>query len=139
MKNFIQVNPALTIEDFGEEIIIVNLQTGAYFSLKGTAAAAWRAIVSSPSDDPLAALSLQFTLNEASLTELRQLLRQFSDDELVALPEHVLNNITPTALATQPGKPAFSTPVYEKFTNMQDILLLDPIHDVSELGWPYRK
>ena len=30
----------------------------------------------------------------------------------------------------------YSTPVLEKFTDMADLLLLDPIHEVDESGWP---
>jgi hypothetical protein len=26
----------------------------------------------------------------------------------------------------------------ERFTDMQDLLLLDPIHDTSDMGWPQR-
>ena len=28
--------------------------------------------------------------------------------------------------------------MFERFTDMQDLLLLDPIHDVDETGWPVR-
>ena len=28
-------------------------------------------------------------------------------------------------------------PVLEKFTDMQDLILLDPVHEVSERGWPH--
>jgi hypothetical protein len=27
----------------------------------------------------------------------------------------------------------------QKFTDMQELLLLDPIHEVDERGWPHRK
>jgi hypothetical protein len=29
--------------------------------------------------------------------------------------------------------------VLERYTDMQELLLLDPIHDVDESGWPHRK
>jgi hypothetical protein len=25
---------------------------------------------------------------------------------------------------------------YERFTDMEELILLDPVHDVSEAGWP---
>jgi hypothetical protein len=28
--------------------------------------------------------------------------------------------------------------VLEKFTDMHDLLLMDPIHEVSDAGWPHR-
>jgi hypothetical protein len=30
-------------------------------------------------------------------------------------------------------------PVLERYTDMQELLFLDPIHDVDESGWPHRK
>ena len=33
----------------------------------------------------------------------------------------------------------FTTPTLEIFSDMQDILLLDPVHDVDERGWPINK
>ena len=33
---------------------------------------------------------------------------------------------------------AFSVPQLERFDDLRDLLLLDPIHDVGENGWPLR-
>ena len=34
---------------------------------------------------------------------------------------------------------AYTEPSLSVFSDMQDLLLLDPIHDVSEAGWPMPK
>lgn len=34
------------------------------------------------------------------------------------------------------GAAEFPAPRLERYTDMQDLLLLDPIHDVDERGWP---
>ncbi len=31
---------------------------------------------------------------------------------------------------------SFEAPILHKFTDMQELLLLDPIHEVDETGWP---
>ena len=36
-------------------------------------------------------------------------------------------------------KSAFLPPEIDIFSDMQDILLLDPVHDVDESGWPILK
>ena len=33
---------------------------------------------------------------------------------------------------------AFTEPVLEEFDDLKDLLLLDPVHDVAEAGWPVR-
>jgi len=39
-----------------------------------------------------------------------------------------------------PAGTVFAPPVLEVYTDMQDLLLLDPIHDVDEtVGWPSPK
>jgi len=30
----------------------------------------------------------------------------------------------------------FRAPTFEKFTDMQELILLDPIHEVDQSGWP---
>jgi hypothetical protein len=46
-----------------------------------------------------------------------------------------------TAVDLQPSnnghdKPSFTPPLLHKYSDMQELLLLDPIHDVDEAGWP---
>jgi hypothetical protein len=36
-------------------------------------------------------------------------------------------------------RPDFIPPKLRKYTDMQDLLLLDPIHEVDEQGWPIAK
>jgi hypothetical protein len=45
---------------------------------------------------------------------------------------------TDTTSTAEPLTP-FVRPVLERYTDMQELLLLDPIHDVDETGWPRRK
>jgi hypothetical protein len=33
-------------------------------------------------------------------------------------------------------KPSFNLPLLHKYSDMQELLLLDPIHDVDDAGWP---
>jgi len=35
------------------------------------------------------------------------------------------------------GRPPFVKPILQKYTDMADLLLLDPIHEVGEQGWPH--
>jgi hypothetical protein len=40
------------------------------------------------------------------------------------------------------GKPSdisgceFVTPCLQKYTDMEELLLIDPIHEIDEVGWP---
>jgi hypothetical protein len=37
--------------------------------------------------------------------------------------------------ASWPAGTVFETPAFERFTDMQELLLLDPIHDIGVGGW----
>lgn len=37
------------------------------------------------------------------------------------------------------GAPALGKPAITKYSDMQDLLLLDPIHEVADSGWPQKK
>ena len=45
------------------------------------------------------------------------------------------NNATPP----QQDNLNFEKPVLQKHTDMQELLLLDPIHEIDEKGWPSKK
>ena len=49
-------------------------------------------------------------------------------------------NGTPHAPGPVPAaRTPLSPPRLEVFTDLQDLLLLDPIHDTDETGWPHAK
>src|SRR5262245_26357185 len=67
---------------------------------------------------------------------------------LSALLEEGLVEATGQATSASNGAPAatngaarrpFAPPRLERHTDMQDLLVLDPIHDVGETGWPTPK
>jgi hypothetical protein len=40
----------------------------------------------------------------------------------------------------EPGRPKFTPPVLGKYTDMQELLLQDPVHEVdAAAGWPHPK
>ncbi|MFT7393949.1 MAG: hypothetical protein ACI83Y_001624, partial [Candidatus Azotimanducaceae bacterium] len=42
----------------------------------------------------------------------------------------------PIQLPAETASAAWVAPSFEKFTDMQDLLLFDPIHEVQPSGWP---
>ena len=64
-------------------------------------------------------------------------MRQATEQQLITpTGEPVATKSLKTPLMRQP----FSTPVLETYTDMQDLLTLDPIHDVDpQQGWPIQK
>jgi hypothetical protein len=51
------------------------------------------------------------------------------------------NDLAPVDRPALPGEPAASwaPPTLERYDDMRDFLLVDPIHEVDETGWPSAK
>lgn len=130
--------PDVIEEAIEGEVIIVHLGTGRYYSLAGSAAVIWdgigrgldsETILKGFTTDPDTSRS---TVGEALGHFLEELQRE---DLIVDIPGEA-----PEANLDANRPPAtFSPPILHKYTDMQELLLLDPIHEVKETGWPDAK
>jgi hypothetical protein len=139
----IRVNaPQVIHESIDGEVIIINLASGNYYSTKGSGAEAWGVVQQSPgltSHDLVTALAVHFgvpasdmeTAVAAFVGELRAegLVVDAADAPVVAVAPVAAEGVTQT----------FAPPLLEKYTDMQDLVLLDPVHEVDETGWPQQR
>lgn len=152
MSKRYQINePSVIGETMDDETIIVNLDSGAYYSLRGTGATCWSLLAQGLTEaEIIAQLRTIYTGDpEAIATGVRDVLEQIEAEALVRPLEEPATGPTPDTAQTgtiQTGTvqldasvapQVFNPPVLEKFTDMADLLLLDPIHEVDEAaGWP---
>ncbi len=67
-------------------------------------------------------------------TAVRAFLKELQEEQLIVTePAEIL------AAPAGPLPPAASRPALQKFTDLQDLLMLDPIHEVDERGWPHAR
>jgi hypothetical protein len=130
-------------EVFDDEVIVVDFLGGFYYSLDSTATDIWKAM-----EKGLSRAEIVNALRREYLGELQEIEAGVNQLLDTLLKENVVISV-PAASApandegSTPGQLApqrpFRMPVLSKFTDMQDLLLLDPIHDVDNTGWPARK
>ena len=117
------------------EAVVVNLDKGSYYSLQGGGALAWEWLLKGADAATLVAgMEARFEAEpgviEANVSEL---LDRLVEEGLVVQP-------ATAAAAKVPDWEGPRTPfvamAVEVFTDIQDLLLLDPIHDTDEQGWP---
>ncbi len=119
--------PDVVSEEFGDETIIVRLDTGMYYSLNPAAAALWRlACAGHNLEETIEACSGDFLDGDIAAAW-----ESFVQAELVR-PAQSGADSPARAPATALG----SRPQMTKYTDMQDLFMLDPVHDVDESGWP---
>ncbi|HEX3561680.1 MAG TPA: PqqD family protein [Solirubrobacterales bacterium] len=113
------------------EVVAIDLESGRYYSLEGAAARAWEALRDGQDVDGIAAV----VADEAGLSaeDVRPDVSAFVA-ELTA--EGLLSPGGDGAAAPGPGRVPL---ILNRYTDMQDLIVLDPIHDVDETGWPNRR
>ena len=122
------------------EVVIVNLKNGRYYSLVETASQVWSGIVSGSCSWQIEReLRQQFCDPEALISpSLSGFLREMEEEGLLRLVAQDPPDL-PAPTCSEAEAPPYRPPVLNKHTDMESLLLLDPIHDVSEQGWPERK
>ncbi|MEM1245090.1 MAG: PqqD family protein [Acidobacteriota bacterium] len=129
--------PSVIFEDFGDETILIHLDTGFYYSLDATGMAVWDLLssrftaeeVCSRLDDDYEHAGNE--MQEAVETFLGKLL----EEGLVRESEQTAADEKPEATVNR-QKVRFAAPTLSRFEDMEEMLLLDPVHDVTEQGWP---
>ena len=128
-----------------EEAAIINLKSGNYYSLDPVGAFVWAHIESGATVGEMVEAVL--ARYEGNLVEINNEIDRFLDalcaEQLIVAATEISGNPDSERIPTAPngngGKIAFSPPMLERYNDMQELLLLDPIHEVDETGWPHKK
>ena len=142
MSDFYRINePDVSAEVFETEVLAINLGSGHYHSLRESAVPFWRLLVEGRSVDEAAALLA------AQLSAPAAVVLADSRALAAALVERavLVTGSAPAVPVASPSpawlgefKPPYVTPVFDTYTDMKDLLLVDPIHEVDVTGWPHQ-
>lgn len=134
-----QVAPQVVREVFDDEVIIINMESGNYFSLNNTGAYVWTLIEASYQAEGIAGrLCDEFEGADASTaSHVDELLDKLLNEGLIEPGTGPAPAQSP--VASPAAKGPYEKPTLAVYTDMQELLLLDPIHDVDETGWPQRQ
>jgi hypothetical protein len=125
-------------ETIDGEVIIINLDTGTYYNLVDVALDIWHGLeVGATVDQIVDALCGVYGITtDASREAVDGFLASLLAEEILAPAEDAAEPPpAPFQLADRTAM-TFTPPVLTTHTNMSDLLMLDPIHDVDEQGWP---
>jgi len=137
--------PKVTSQIIDGEAIIINLESGNYYNLNPTGTDIWDCIEKGVSVSQIAeAVAQRYAGDQTDIeNSVSQLISELEKEELIVIDgnEEAASrpNVTIPSSASKQAGQQFEAPVLQKYTDMQDLLLLDPIHEVDELGWPRAK
>lgn len=137
--------PFVTSEVIDGEVVIIHLDSGNYYSTQGVGERIWSQLLDGEATDGIAVdLVRRYACDEATAGRAVERLV----GELVAEGLMVPSAAEGPGSGSRPGpgrvaEPVavateFAEPVLTKYTDMQNLLMVDPIHEVTDEGWPMR-
>ena len=121
------------------EAVIIDMASGRYHAAMGVGSTVWEAILAGFSmEDIVSEVGKRHTdLPAEAADQIHQFIEQLvaaglivEDGEVQAKPSDDQKNGPET---TTP----WATPSLESHDDLADLLLLDPVHEVTEAGWPH--
>ena len=136
MQYRISPSSNVSARSFGDEVIPANFVRGVYYSLLGPAAQIWEGLVAGvPLDRVVAEVSALSDAEPAAFAAATTSLVEALLAEGLLVEGPPAEEKAWQAVAGSEGQ--YGLPTLERFTDMEDLLLLDPVHDVEEMGWPH--
>lgn len=135
-------SPDIVAELFADEVVVLNLENGKYFSLRGLSAKLWSAVTAghAPRQIHQHLQSIQHQQADACLDFIQSLI----DENLIRITKQLvtagnnemgLDDYLPLNAADEMQAPAL-----EIYDDMAELILSDPIHEVDEdVGWPRKR
>lgn len=139
--NRFRVNrPRIAHETIDGESVMIDFDTGNYYSLNPIGSTIWDLMVSGASVGTI--VNTLVACYDASQEQVQQtvdrLLAELHQKGLLAMDgsdNDDSHKPSPPDSASAARLPFMAPQLYE-YSDMQDLLLLDPIHEVDEAGWP---
>jgi hypothetical protein len=123
-------SPKVVSETIDNESVIINLDKGTYYSIRGIGSEIWDALRTGISSEQLVEEAASHSADESAALATQSFIDQLVAEELLVPAEPA-----ETGEGVRFALP-YSVPALMKYSDMEALLLLDPIHDVDEAGWP---
>lgn len=120
-----------------DEVVMIDLETGNYFTFRGSATTMWACIEAGMSSrETLEHLQESFEGDPSVMEQgIRWLLDQLLEENLIVPTDEPRTRSV--SLASEGELQGYSDPAFEKYDDMADLILLDPVHEIDqEKGWP---
>jgi hypothetical protein len=146
-------------ETLGGEVILIHLDTGNYYSLRGAGSDVWELLEAGGDAQAIAdALAARYEGDPDLIrSSVAEVLDRLVDEGLAAADQGgnghpggaaangaaangaAANGAVANGSSANGDARPFEPPILERYTDMQEYLLVDPIHDVDSGAWPPRE
>jgi hypothetical protein len=136
MQHYSTAVPQTASDVFDGELVIAHYGSGLYYSISEAGALIWQGLRHGLSDVEVSQwLAAHYTAQAGDIPDLvAGFVAQLLAEGLILASA---GPVSAGELAVLTGT-TLSTPQLERYEDLQNLLLLDPVHDVDETGWPRR-
>ncbi|MDZ4833406.1 MAG: hypothetical protein SGJ27_06470 [Candidatus Melainabacteria bacterium] len=122
----------IIFEVIGQEIVVISLATGTYFSLKSPASTIFALLESGchRSDLPAKLNDLYSAPENLNVEQIESFVDQLMSESIMEYCKSNDGKGFDQGTIQSLAVPPYQTPVIDKFEDMQDLFLLDPVHPV---------
>jgi Coenzyme PQQ synthesis protein D (PqqD) len=132
--------PKVLFQAFEDETVLINLDSGNYYSFAGSGALIWDRLVRGDSvSSVIDNLQERFGNKDGIAPAVEEFVRELVEENLVVEAAREPCKVVEQGAPQNFTLSQFERPVLQKYSDMQDLLLLDPIHEVDETGWPHAR
>ena len=123
-----RINPKVVSDRFEDEVVVVSLETGCYYSLRNMSVYIWLLIEAHHSTSSIIKL---LNISSDQEQDVRSLLDFLKTENLISEDDGTVTHDYTDSI------PEFTKIEYSKFDDMADLIMIDPIHESDEQkGWP---
>lgn len=133
-------SPRVLGETIDSETLLIDSRTGVYFALNVTGSQIWAAFISQPAT--IDAVATEFArlydlAPDVARNDVAATVSAMREHELLREAPAMAVSQTPTRASMPVVDRTYEPSSIERFDDLEDLLLLDPIHDVDpDRGWP---
>jgi len=130
-------SPSVIYEQFGDELVAIHLGKGTYHGMTGSATDVFMLLSEEATSGELAdALAAKYGAAPGEIAgALAPFLEQLQNEQLIVPVETRKSRDSLRLAGNERGLP-FTAPSLEAFKDLEGLLLLDPIHEIGDEGWP---
>ena len=133
--------PRFVDETVDGEALIMDMVTGSYYTCVDSSTVAWDALKCGLELREVAAiLSSSYAIATGDAErEVESFVAELVQEEMLVVRDGAMDGpVNPPEADVNGSRPREYQPLrFEKYTDLADLILLDPVHDVSDAGWPH--
>ena len=132
--NYCLNSASISIERLNGEIIMISFESGDYFSCFGVGSDVLTLISQRASTAQIKKELFNKFQSEFQVDQVNSFIIECLNENIIILNSHETN--LDVELPDDYDKSKWNVPLLEKFSEYNDLLLIDPIHESSLEGWP---